>query len=284
MGDARRASTSARYLAAGGAGGDAWAAEARAEGRRGTQRIVQAGEVPAPELVAERLGLEPGQPVVARRRIMPGGAGRTTPALRRPRLGPRADPGGTPAAPPAHRSAGTADTPGGLQRRREAGGGDGDGQGGASVRAGVRVRGGVKPPPSGPCCSMPVGESAVWEPCRALEKIWMPFSHRASRAAAHRWNGASSQCDLRGGRPAGSVPPEGDRRRFLAGRRSRRLSNGWGRGGSRSRHSCSPSGKGRWSLFRYEFPLQGGCVSRRTRLCDARVEPLRQAVESLSPP
>ncbi|MGA5578267.1 UTRA domain-containing protein, partial [Streptomyces koyangensis] len=70
MGDAERASTSARYLAAGGAGGDAWAAEARAEGRRGTQRIVQAGEVPAPGLVAERLGVEPGQAVIARRRIM----------------------------------------------------------------------------------------------------------------------------------------------------------------------------------------------------------------------
>lgn len=70
MGDAERASTSARYLAAGGAGGDAWAAEARAEGRRGTQRIVQAGEVPAPELVAVRLGVEPGQAVIARRRIM----------------------------------------------------------------------------------------------------------------------------------------------------------------------------------------------------------------------
>ncbi|MFD5182510.1 GntR family transcriptional regulator [Streptomyces sp. NPDC058372] len=70
MGDAEEASTSARYLAAGGAGGDAWAAEARAEGRRGTQRIVQAGEVPAPELVAEWLGLEPGQTVVARRRVM----------------------------------------------------------------------------------------------------------------------------------------------------------------------------------------------------------------------
>lgn len=69
MGDAERASTSARYLAAGGAGVTR-AAEARAEGRRGTQRIVQAGEVPAPELVAVRLGVEPGQAVIARRRIM----------------------------------------------------------------------------------------------------------------------------------------------------------------------------------------------------------------------
>ncbi|RZD63915.1 UTRA domain-containing protein [Streptomyces albidoflavus] len=60
-------STSARYL---GAAGDAWAAEARAEGRRGTQRIVRAGEEPASALVAERLSLRPGQPVIARRRIM----------------------------------------------------------------------------------------------------------------------------------------------------------------------------------------------------------------------
>ncbi|MFB8414671.1 GntR family transcriptional regulator [Streptomyces albidoflavus] len=60
-------STSARYL---GAAGDTWAAEARAEGRRGTQRIVRAGEEPASPLVAERLSLRPGDPVIARRRIM----------------------------------------------------------------------------------------------------------------------------------------------------------------------------------------------------------------------
>ncbi|MFD4987112.1 GntR family transcriptional regulator [Streptomyces sp. NPDC058374] len=67
-GDAgRQSSTSARYL---GAAGDAWAAETRAEGRRGTQRIVRAGEEPASELVAERLSLQPGEPVIARRRIM----------------------------------------------------------------------------------------------------------------------------------------------------------------------------------------------------------------------
>ncbi|MEU9089887.1 UTRA domain-containing protein [Streptomyces sp. NPDC048428] len=64
-------STSVPYLAAPSAAqGDAWAAEAAAEGRRGSQRIVQAGEVEAPEAVAELLGTPAGQHVVTRRRIM----------------------------------------------------------------------------------------------------------------------------------------------------------------------------------------------------------------------
>lgn len=64
-------STSVPYLAAhSGAPADAWAAEAAAEGRRGGQRIVQAGEAEAPETVAELLGLSAGERVVARRRIM----------------------------------------------------------------------------------------------------------------------------------------------------------------------------------------------------------------------
>ncbi|MFF3019676.1 GntR family transcriptional regulator [Streptomyces sp. NPDC057939] len=50
--------------------GDAWAEEARAAGRRGGQRIVHAGEVPAPEAAAVLLGLTAGDPVVVRRRVI----------------------------------------------------------------------------------------------------------------------------------------------------------------------------------------------------------------------
>lgn len=50
--------------------GDAWSAETAAEGRRGSQRIVQAGEAVAPTGIAEVLGLEQGAEVVVRRRIM----------------------------------------------------------------------------------------------------------------------------------------------------------------------------------------------------------------------
>lgn len=71
MGGSEWISTSVPYLVApSGAQGDAWAAEAAAEGRRGSQRIVQAGEVAAPAAVAELLGVPVGQIVVTRRRIM----------------------------------------------------------------------------------------------------------------------------------------------------------------------------------------------------------------------
>ncbi|MEV0017923.1 GntR family transcriptional regulator [Streptomyces tendae] len=50
--------------------GDAWAAEAEAQGRRGTQRILHAGEVPAPAEVARLLGVDEGEPVVVRRRLI----------------------------------------------------------------------------------------------------------------------------------------------------------------------------------------------------------------------
>ncbi|MCX4761689.1 UTRA domain-containing protein [Streptomyces sp. NBC_01275] len=50
--------------------GDAWAEEAAAQGRRGTQRIVHAGETPAPAEVAELLGIADGEPVVVRRRLI----------------------------------------------------------------------------------------------------------------------------------------------------------------------------------------------------------------------
>ncbi|MER6499522.1 UTRA domain-containing protein [Streptomyces sp. NPDC001455] len=64
-------STSVPYLAgSAGAGGDAWAAEAAAEGRRGSQRIVRAGETEPPEAVAQLLGTPAGRHVIARRRIM----------------------------------------------------------------------------------------------------------------------------------------------------------------------------------------------------------------------
>nr|WP_202466108.1 UTRA domain-containing protein [Streptomyces sp. SID4951] len=49
---------------------DAWSAETAARGRRGSQRIVQAGEVAAPGEIAELLGVEPGGLVVVRRRVM----------------------------------------------------------------------------------------------------------------------------------------------------------------------------------------------------------------------
>ncbi|MFD7506050.1 GntR family transcriptional regulator [Streptomyces sp. NPDC059850] len=64
-------STSMPYLrpTAGGQG-DVWGQEAAARGRRGTQRIVGAGEVPASDVVARLLGLAEGEAVVVRRRII----------------------------------------------------------------------------------------------------------------------------------------------------------------------------------------------------------------------
>ncbi|MEV5128782.1 UTRA domain-containing protein [Streptomyces decoyicus] len=63
--------TSVPYLTARQPGkGDAWSAETAARGRRGTQRIVQAGETSAPAGIAEVLGLEQGAVVVGRRRVM----------------------------------------------------------------------------------------------------------------------------------------------------------------------------------------------------------------------
>ncbi|MFC9682469.1 GntR family transcriptional regulator [Streptomyces sp. NPDC056948] len=50
--------------------GDAWSADAAAQGRRGSQRIVHAGEVPAPAEVAVLLGIADGEPVVVRRRLI----------------------------------------------------------------------------------------------------------------------------------------------------------------------------------------------------------------------
>ncbi|MFH8748899.1 GntR family transcriptional regulator [Streptomyces rimosus] len=64
-------STSMPYAEPGDeAPGDMWAAEAAARGRRGSQRIVHAGEVTAPAEVAQLLGVPAGELVVVRRRIM----------------------------------------------------------------------------------------------------------------------------------------------------------------------------------------------------------------------
>ncbi|WP_435284346.1 GntR family transcriptional regulator [Streptomyces koelreuteriae] len=50
--------------------GDAWSADAAAQGRRGSQRIIHAGEVPAPAEVASLLGITDAEPVVVRRRLI----------------------------------------------------------------------------------------------------------------------------------------------------------------------------------------------------------------------
>ncbi|MEW2066151.1 UTRA domain-containing protein [Streptomyces sp. NPDC007346] len=69
MGEGEMISASARYLAQ-SAPGDAWGAEAAAAGRRGTQKVVRAGEAASPDRVADLLGVERGGRVVERRRIM----------------------------------------------------------------------------------------------------------------------------------------------------------------------------------------------------------------------
>lgn len=49
---------------------DAWTEETAVKGRRGAQRILHAGEVPAPADVAKLLGIVEGDDVVVRRRII----------------------------------------------------------------------------------------------------------------------------------------------------------------------------------------------------------------------
>ncbi|MEV7424016.1 UTRA domain-containing protein [Streptomyces sp. NPDC091212] len=64
-------STSMPYLAPRqGNRPDAWTEELAARGRRGSQRIVSAGEVEAPAEVAGLLGIAVGEAVVVRRRVM----------------------------------------------------------------------------------------------------------------------------------------------------------------------------------------------------------------------
>ena len=50
--------------------GDAWGKEAASQGRTGTQRILFAGEAPAPAEVAASLNLPDGQAVVLRKRLI----------------------------------------------------------------------------------------------------------------------------------------------------------------------------------------------------------------------
>jgi len=50
--------------------GDAWGKEAAAQGRSGTQRILKAETVPAPQEVADRLDLSVGAPVIKRQRLI----------------------------------------------------------------------------------------------------------------------------------------------------------------------------------------------------------------------
>ncbi|MEU9339076.1 UTRA domain-containing protein [Streptomyces sp. NPDC048290] len=71
MSSDRWVSTSTPYLTPRGQGqGDAWSADAAARRRRGSQRILHAGEVPAPDEVARLLGVPDGEPVVVRRRLI----------------------------------------------------------------------------------------------------------------------------------------------------------------------------------------------------------------------
>ncbi|EPD56230.1 GntR family transcriptional regulator [Streptomyces sp. HGB0020] len=71
MSASRWVSTSMPYLTPRRKGeGDAWSADAAAQGHRGSQRIVHAGEVPAPVEVARLLGIPEGEPVVVRRRLI----------------------------------------------------------------------------------------------------------------------------------------------------------------------------------------------------------------------
>ncbi|RAO26447.1 hypothetical protein PSN13_06475 [Micromonospora saelicesensis] len=68
MGQPRWNTTSDRYLSP--TVGDAWAAEAAASGQRGTQRILDATTLPAPDDIAQMLGLPAGASVVRRRRLI----------------------------------------------------------------------------------------------------------------------------------------------------------------------------------------------------------------------
>ncbi|MFE3377764.1 GntR family transcriptional regulator [Streptomyces anulatus] len=70
MGEGEVISASTHYLTTAAGGGDVWSAEAASAGRQGTQKIVSAGEVTAPERVADLLAVEQGGQVVGRRRIM----------------------------------------------------------------------------------------------------------------------------------------------------------------------------------------------------------------------
>jgi DNA-binding GntR family transcriptional regulator len=63
-------STSMPYVAPLAGGAEAWATEAASHGQRGTQTLAHAGEVAAPQRIAEALGIEGGDTVVVRRRVI----------------------------------------------------------------------------------------------------------------------------------------------------------------------------------------------------------------------
>lgn len=67
-GDGQWTSVSMPYVS--GKPGDAWAAEAKAQGGKGTQRLVTVGTRPASEAVATALRLPVGELVVLRSRVM----------------------------------------------------------------------------------------------------------------------------------------------------------------------------------------------------------------------
>ncbi|MEU4399805.1 GntR family transcriptional regulator [Micromonospora orduensis] len=68
MGEPRWNTTSDQYLNP--TADDAWAAEATASGQHGTQRILDADTRPAPDDIAQMLGLPVGAAVVRRRRLI----------------------------------------------------------------------------------------------------------------------------------------------------------------------------------------------------------------------
>lgn len=68
MATERWTTTSDQYLSP--TAGDAWAADAAASGQRGTQRILDANTQPAPDGIAQLLGLTAGASVVRRRRLI----------------------------------------------------------------------------------------------------------------------------------------------------------------------------------------------------------------------
>ncbi|MCZ0987928.1 GntR family transcriptional regulator [Streptomyces diastatochromogenes] len=71
MSASRWVSTSMPYLTPREKGqGDAWSEDAAGQGRRGSQRILHAGEVSAPADVPRLFGIPEGEPVVVRRRLI----------------------------------------------------------------------------------------------------------------------------------------------------------------------------------------------------------------------
>lgn len=68
MAEWQQGTTSDAYVVAGA--GDAWSAEATAQGRVGTQRLLGASTIEPPDAVRAALRLQPGESVVVRSRLM----------------------------------------------------------------------------------------------------------------------------------------------------------------------------------------------------------------------